>query len=406
MPPCCPAGRKPPFVRLSSDCPAAYSSVRAADDAAQIRWGKVRSADGTRLAHTLVMHRPGLLSVGILTLQFAFGCADSGPDGSPLFPGGGGTTSAGGSRPINTAGQPPTSAGTAGSLAQPAAAGGGAGGVIGSGTPGRAGGSEAARRPFVVLNGTNFLNPPDDLDARGFHPLNMFYESGVEWVDGVRDWPMEGSVKKVATGTSTSAFDQLAEFDFESDPYWGSVFAPDDATRRRTAHKLLTIAGWIRAANPEVKFGFYNFTPQQSVFETNDPARLEQWRQMHFDVFQPVADAVDHLSPQLYTFFPDGMMEDFWNKDAHEVIRLAKEMGKGKPVYPYVWMLVHGGADPKYWELDLPPAQFKRELQKIRDEGADGVIIWGAWKHGEQLAWDESAPWWVATQKFIQETAR
>ncbi len=351
------------------------------------------------------MHRPALLFVGILTLQFVFGCADSGPDGSALFPaqaasGSGGTT-----------GQPPTSAttaGTAGSLAQPAAGGGGAGGAIGSGTPGGGGGGGggAASHPFVVLNGTNFRNPPDDLEARGFRRLNMFYESGLEWVDGVRDWPAQDSVKSVAAGASPSAFDQTAEFDFESDPYWGSVFAPDDAARRRTADKLLTIAGWLRAANPQMKFGFYNYTPQQAPFKTNDPAQLEQWRQMHLDIFQPVADAVDHLSPQLYTFFPDGMMEDFWNKDAHEVIRLAKEMGKGKPVYPYVWMLIHGGADPKYWELDMPPAQFKRELQKIRDEGADGVIIWGAWKHGVQLTWDESAPWWVATQEFIQETAR
>jgi hypothetical protein len=39
------------------------------------------------------------------------------------------------------------------------------------------------------------------------------------------------------------------------------------------------------------------------------------------------------------------------------------------------------------------------ELETAR-QSADGIVIWG----GFQQTWDNDAPWWLETQKFLKET--
>ena len=71
-------------------------------------------------------------------------------------------------------------------------------------------------------------------------------------------------------------------------------------------------------------------------------------------------------------------------------------MAGGKPVYAFIW--------PQYDEqnkvlgLQLIPGKFwALQLQTVA-QYADGAVIWGGYK----VNWDEQAPWWQATQQFLQ----
>ena len=44
------------------------------------------------------------------------------------------------------------------------------------------------------------------------------------------------------------------------------------------------------------------------------------------------------------------------------------------------------------------PADFWRLQLETCRQYADGIVIWGGW----QEQWDENAPWWVETKKFLQ----
>jgi hypothetical protein len=257
-----------------------------------------------------------------------------------------------------------------------------------------AGGAGAAE-PFKVYDGTLFNDKPRDLQDRGFHPIPIAYETSFEWPSGKRDMPSKESVQKLALQWFKGGHTQM-QFDLESDGFWhGAWFAPDDATRQHTADKLVTIAGWVHEVVPEMKVGFYNFTPQQAAYATNIPAQTPRWRELNVRFFQRVADVSGHMSPRLYTFFPDD--EPFWMKDAEQVLQLAREMGQDKLVLPYVWFQTHGGGDAKLWFAPVPAEFFRRQLEKIHAEGADGVIIWG----GYNETWNEDAEWWKVTKEFL-----
>ena len=252
-----------------------------------------------------------------------------------------------------------------------------------------------AAEPFKVFDGTLFRNKPSDLKQRGFERIAIIYEGNLEWPSGKRDMPSKESVQRLIREIVERG-ETRVEFDLESEGFWhGAWFAPNDEIKELTARKLLTIVEWTKEVAPDIEIGFYNYTPTQAPYATNDPAQTPSWRNANIKWFQTVADASGRMSPQLYTFLPED--EKFWMTDAEQVIALAREMGRGKPVTPYIWFQTHGGADAKLWYAPVPPEFFKRQLEKIHAEGADGVIIWG----GYQQDWDENAAWWQATQEFL-----
>jgi hypothetical protein len=91
----------------------------------------------------------------------------------------------------------------------------------------------------------------------------------------------------------------------------------------------------------------------------------------------------------LYTFYED---RDGWVKYAVAQISEARRYGGNKPVYVFLW--------PQYHEPPnayLPTDFWRLELETAK-QYADGVVIWGGSLHE---TWDNSAPWWIETKKFI-----
>ena len=58
-------------------------------------------------------------------------------------------------------------------------------------------------------------------------------------------------------------------------------------------------------------------------------------------------------------------------------------------------------AGPTTYYLRLPPDYWMLQLETITKH-ADGVVIWGGWgDHGPE-PWNEEAPWWQVTKRFMQ----
>jgi hypothetical protein len=119
--------------------------------------------------------------------------------------------------------------------------------------------------------------------------------------------------------------------------------------------------------------------------------------QVDNDRLAQIVDHVDALYPSVYTFYPD---RQAWVVYAKAQIAEARRLGKGKPVYAFLWpqyheanaALAHRPVEPDYWDLQLTTMAHH----------ADGVVIWGGWGENGPEPWKEEAPWWQVTKRFMQ----
>jgi hypothetical protein len=54
-----------------------------------------------------------------------------------------------------------------------------------------------------------------------------------------------------------------------------------------------------------------------------------------------------------------------------------------------VLLLKHRYISPEFWRAQL----------NFCYKHADGIVIWGGW----QQEWDNDAPWWLETKKFLKD---
>jgi hypothetical protein len=155
----------------------------------------------------------------------------------------------------------------------------------------------------------------------------------------------------------------------------------------------LTLLSRVRQVGFQGPIGYYGVPPiwASPTIGAPDSSRYRAW-QSENNQMQPLADAVDALFPQLYTFSDD---EDAWKQYAIANVSEARRLAGGKPVYPFIW--------PQYDErnktlgLKLIPGQFWALQLQTLAQYADGVVIWGGYK----MPWDEQAEWWQATRQFL-----
>ena len=166
-----------------------------------------------------------------------------------------------------------------------------------------------------------------------------------------------------------------------------------------TVDKLLSVLSWVKSEAPGVPFGIYGTVPVQDYWRAiRDSASTEfqSWQQDN-DQLERISDQVDALFPSLYTFYAD---RKGWVTYAIAQITEAKRKAKGKPVYAFLWPQYHESnrllglrpLDPDYWELELNTVH----------QHADGVVIWGGWGNNGPESWNEEAPWWQVTKRFMK----
>ncbi|MEQ1794874.1 MAG: hypothetical protein ABL970_11835, partial [Nitrospira sp.] len=121
------------------------------------------------------------------------------------------------------------------------------------------------------------------------------------------------------------------------------------------------------------------------------------WRRDN-DRLAQIVDHVDALYPSIYTFYPD---RQAWVAYAKAQIAEARRLAKGKPVYGFLWPLYHNQGNESLGSRPIEPDYWNLQLATMA-QYADGVVIWGGWgDHGPE-SWNDEAPWWQVTKRFMQ----
>lgn len=250
---------------------------------------------------------------------------------------------------------------------------------------------------FRVFDASGFKGKPN-LAPYGIEPATVIYARNHFWpgMKNLDRLPRRSAVTAmirlyyITPRRPTSA---LTVIDLEHWPNKG-----EDSLVAQSVEKYLTLFEWIKEdVGHETRVGYYGIPPLRDYWRaTKGPTAqaYEQW-QAENDKFTRLADAVEVLTPSLYTFYNDSAG---WDLYATTNVNEARRLAPGKPVYPFVWPHFHEGGNQKgYLSKELWLAQLKT-LERI----ADGVVIWA----GNLETWDKDAGWWEATREFLASSAR
>ena len=198
-------------------------------------------------------------------------------------------------------------------------------------------------------------------------------------------------VAREAQGTSS-----FAVIDIEHWALRGSSEVVTDSLQ-----KYLMVLEWFRKSAPDFSVGYYGIPPLRDYWRAIKDHTTQDYISWvnENDAIAPLTTAVDNFYPSLYTFYPD---QDGWKRYAMAQIEEARRVGKGKPVYVFLWPQYHdsnrllGGRylPEDFWQLELETAR----------QFADGVVIWGGWdlKSNRPAKWDDNARWWKVTKDFMK----
>lgn len=252
--------------------------------------------------------------------------------------------------------------------------------------------SAAVPRPFQVFDATLYKNKPD-LSVYGFRSTTVWYESQIFVANqAATAMPVELLVRSLAHDWKESVGPVVV--DIERWP----ITDGNPATVHATVAKFVQVLSWIRQESPGISVGVYGTVPVYDYWRAASGPMSPQFLawQADNDRLAQISDHVDALYPSIYTFYPD---RQAWVAYARAQIAEARRLAKGKPVYAFLWPqyheanvnLAHRPVEPDYWELQL------RTMRLY----ADGVVIWGGWGENGPEPWNEAAPWWEVTKRFL-----
>ena len=190
----------------------------------------------------------------------------------------------------------------------------------------------------------------------------------------------------------------------------------DEAVVAESIRKLTLVIDTIKEVHPNVVTGIYAMMPVRDYFtpvrHEYDSPEFDEWAATNARL-QELADHVDVIMPSLYTFYPDYEADGsprIWERDRwvrYATANLLQARQYGKPVVSYLWPHYHGGggsADPdspfyRYWKYQPIGAEFWEVILETVYQYSDSAAIY----EGLPVGWDDSAPWWLATQDFLSE---
>lgn len=249
----------------------------------------------------------------------------------------------------------------------------------------------AAQRPFIVYDATLYKNKPS-FAGYPVRPITLLYEARLfSGNQSPAAMPSEQHIRSIGKELSAASIPVIV--DIERWPLKG-----DAQTVTANAGKLSTILSWIKAEAPNIQIGAYGTVPLNDYWRAiRGPGSKEHqaWQQDN-DRLEDLSTHLDALYPSLYAFYPD---RQGWVDYAVAQLTEARRKAKGKPVYPFLWPQYHESnrqlglrpLDSDYWELQLSTVA----------QHADGVVIWGGWGTNGPQPWDENAPWWKITKRFM-----
>ncbi|HEU4684712.1 MAG TPA: hypothetical protein VFS39_09460 [Nitrospira sp.] len=256
------------------------------------------------------------------------------------------------------------------------------------GGPQSPGENPAELRQFIVFDGTSYSNKPD-LAAYGIRPIHLVYAGrfGAEWFKNQDRLPERASVQALARELADTGAPVVLDIE-----HWALKGKPEFV--RQNVKKYVDVLHWFRESAPGLQIGYYGTLPIRDYWRAVQAPENQAHRDWmkEDDQIRDLRDAVDVLFPSLYTFYAD---QNGWKTYAIAQIKEARRVGKGKPVYVFLWPQYHdsnralGGRylSADFWTLQLETAH----------QFADGVVVWSG-----REEWNEHAPWWTATKRFMQ----
>jgi hypothetical protein len=179
------------------------------------------------------------------------------------------------------------------------------------------------------------------------------------------------------------------------------VQTSDDIEANANIDKYILVIDTMKQARPDLKFGYYGVLPNRDYWSpvSNDPKKLAEWGRIN-QRLKRLAEHVDVVCPSLYAYYNNPLE---WKKYAIENIKRAKEYGK--PVYPFLWSQYHNSN--RFIGGEFISDKFWKEQLELVYAHSDGIIIWGGWNLDKSnygpMQWDENAPWWQVTKRFMRK---
>jgi hypothetical protein len=260
-------------------------------------------------------------------------------------------------------------------------------------------GAQAADLPhqkcFRLFDATAYVGKPD-LRASGFEPIQTF-EPDRWWPEGETHDDLPSPF--AAQHWIADIRDKQGQLVLDLERWW--LGGADAAAAAEAMRKYVTVIDWLRGAGYAGQIGYYGVIPiwdgTRSLQPEGSAARLA-WHKEN-ERAQPLADRVDILYPSLYTQNEDVQS---WERLAVATLQEARQLARGKPVYPFLWPQYAPGNEALALQY-LSRAQWARELEVV-GKNADGAVIWGGIGQPNSKGpprWDESADWWQATLAFL-----
>lgn len=252
------------------------------------------------------------------------------------------------------------------------------------------------KRDFVVYDGMNFDNKPQEISEAGMKSIKVIYAASIFGISakelpGTTHLPEKERVQEIARETAEEGYSK-GVIDIE---HWETE--GDSEEVQESVDRLQTVLKWFKEEAPDVEWGYYGEVPIRDYWRAIEPSESDdhrEWRRAN-DRLKMLADDVDILFPSVYTFYDD---HERWVAYAKAQISEARRLNPDKPVYVYLWPVYHRSnkkglagelIDAEFWELQLETAR----------KYADGIVIYVQ----SSFDFDSSQPWWKSTEKFISE---
>ncbi|WP_158002446.1 hypothetical protein [Methyloterricola oryzae] len=250
---------------------------------------------------------------------------------------------------------------------------------------------------FRIFDGTLFKDKPV-LSVFGIERIQVIYASAIFGKDTDRSaLPDRTRIRRSRELNRGSESNVVV--DIEDWP----LSRIDEQTLTDNISKYIQVIAWYREHDGSAKYGYYGSPPLTDYWRSIKGEGSKELKSLMDDnnKLQRLTDSVDILYPSLYTYYSD---QKGWVEFARRQISEARRIGKGKPVYVFLWPQYHDSnflmrckfVSPDYWRVQLETAS----------QYADGIVIWGGWDvcnpKGTALTWDEKAEWWQVTKSFLR----
>jgi hypothetical protein len=243
----------------------------------------------------------------------------------------------------------------------------------------------------LLFDSTNYLNKNIN-NSTFFIPLKIIYASAL--IPGGASALIDTDyLTKFAKNLPASSTPYV--LDVEAWKFPIVISNENDTIIRDYVQKYLLILNTLKAARPELKFGYWGIFPVMSMYgSTENLLDIEKERAEHlFQLTRPVVDAGDFVAPCMYTYWDNPKV---FTKVYTESFSMSYRYNK--PIVPYIWA-EYGEQTPMIGTY-IPDDYWKYEVQFVKQH-ANGIAMWGGSNFllptndpNRIRTWDENISWW------------